>query len=120
MHDHHGLAGERPVLLPIIRWSENPGAVRWPDRMKGGFGGRFTPASFGAAVWVIASMELISAIMGRVASAGSRQPARHLPNLAAQGRLSIPNREFAVGLPFAIYSRILSTSSWVRRSFVRS
>src|SRR5258705_13372996 len=32
--------------------------------MKGGFGGRFAPTSFGAAVWVIASTELISAIMG--------------------------------------------------------
>src|SRR5215469_16453861 len=32
--------------------------------MKGGFGGRFAPASFGTAVWVIASTRLISAIMG--------------------------------------------------------
>ena len=33
-----------------------------PD--EGGFGGRFVLASFGAAVWVIASTVLISAIMG--------------------------------------------------------
>src|SRR5262245_2500436 len=31
--------------------------------MKGGFGGRLVPASFAAAVWVIASTELISAMM---------------------------------------------------------
>jgi hypothetical protein len=35
--------------------------------MKGGFGGRFAPASFGAAVWVIASTELISAQAAMIA-----------------------------------------------------
>src|SRR5436190_24220347 len=57
MHHHDRLAAERPVFLPIDLWSENPGVVRWPERMKGGFGGRFVPALLGAAVGGIESTE---------------------------------------------------------------
>jgi hypothetical protein len=50
-----------PYSSQYIRCSENPGAAIWPDRMKGGFEGWL----FGAAVWVLASTEIISATNGR-------------------------------------------------------
>src|SRR5713101_7278525 len=55
--------------------------------MKGGFEGRFAPALFGAAVWVISSTEMISAISGRqVVSASRRQPAPAAKQLTLKSR----------------------------------
>src|SRR5262245_51318025 len=69
-----------------MRCSENPGASKWPDRMKGGFEGRLAPALEGSAVWVLASTEAISAN-----GEGDRRACEDaLPNAAHQSFLTDP------------------------------
>ena len=61
--------------------------------MKGGIAGRFAPASFGTAVWVIASTALTSAIMEEPAlEEAAVLGASHKANHISQPRMPAPTR----------------------------
>ena len=73
MHDDDRLAGERAVFLPIDPMLGKSGRRQMTGPDEGWVRRPVSPASFGAAVWVFASTEIISAIMeGRLRARAGR------------------------------------------------